>query len=358
MGSMKGAPFFMKKLTRFMSSMKFAIILLILIGLVSIVGTLIPQGKPDIFYQEQYSGIKSNLIMLLNINDVYHSWWYVALNILLCLSLLFCVVGRISPLIESIKHKGLIGNSKKIGSWLLHFGLILLIIFFGLNTIYAKDGIVYDVPGEIADVKEHNLLVEFVDFDIPLKDGQYVDQYKTTIRIYDTKNNLLEEGTVEVNHPMKAKGVQFTQSSYGYAVDVAMKTDNKDFGSAILYKNDYVVVPDEEIAIELVQFYPDYHVNEGAVTSGQIINPHVLYRFYIGKQLADMQMVSANDTVMIGEYEIKFSNPRMYSVLSTRTDPFIVGVAIGALLMFLGTAIVFLSPDKKDEKENKVVENT
>jgi cytochrome c biogenesis protein len=45
-----------KKIFRMFHSMKFGIVLLIVIGVLSIIGTIIPQNRSDVFYMENYHG--------------------------------------------------------------------------------------------------------------------------------------------------------------------------------------------------------------------------------------------------------------------------------------------------------------
>ena len=350
----------MKKIIQKLSSMTFAVILLVIIGLVSVAASLIPQWQATEFYLGKYGDTFGHLILFLGLDDAYGSLWYRGLFVLLVLSLFFCVVARIKPISQGIKRSGLVSMSRKIGSWFLHFGLILIIIFFGLNNQFAYEGRVYDVPGQTTRLKDQDILVEFHDFNIHLTENNYVDQYETNVRFLDLDGKELDHGQISVNNPMTINGVQFTQASYGYAVDVAITSDDQDFGSAVLYQGDYVIVSDERIAVEMVELYPDFIETEaGPGTASPLLNnPYILYRFYIGNGLADMGLVSADSTVEVEDYTITFSNPQMYSVLAARTDPFLWAVVLGCAFLFFGSVLAFFGPEKKSikEEENHVTE--
>ncbi len=329
--------------------MTFAVILLVIIGLVSVAATFIPQWQQAEFYTGKYGDSFGHLIMFLGLDDAYGSLWYRGLFLLLVLSLFFCVVARIKPISQGIRRVGVVGMARKIGSWFLHFGLILIIIFFGLNNYFAYEANIYDVPGNTSRLSGQDILVEFQDFNIHLTDDRFVDQYETKVRFTDLEGNTLDEGSISVNHPMTINGVQFTQASYGYAVDVAVQSSTADFGSAVLYQGDFVIVSDERIAVEMVELYPDYIQTEaGSATASPLLNnPYILYRFYIGNGLADMGLTSASSTVEVDDYTITFSNPQLYSVLAARTDPFLWAVVLGCILLFFGSVLAFFGPEKK-----------
>jgi len=65
----------MKFILNYFSSVKMAIILLIIITLASILGTLVPQLRTDAEYAIRY-GRLAPLLIQLEVTDLYHSWWY------------------------------------------------------------------------------------------------------------------------------------------------------------------------------------------------------------------------------------------------------------------------------------------
>ena len=79
----------MKKIGKFLFSMKFALIILVVFVLVCIAGSVIPQGDIEAVYRQAYPTM-GGLILALGMDDVFHVWWFVALTLLLCLNLLGC----------------------------------------------------------------------------------------------------------------------------------------------------------------------------------------------------------------------------------------------------------------------------
>jgi len=94
----------MKKFVRFLFSMKFAIILLLLLIAACVAGSLIPQGYVLSYYTQQYSTTLAGAIMLFGLNDVFHAPWFVVLTIVLCLNLLGCNLIRFPRLYRQMKE--------------------------------------------------------------------------------------------------------------------------------------------------------------------------------------------------------------------------------------------------------------
>ena len=70
---------FLVELWRNLHSMKLGIILLMIIGLLSIIGTVIPQENPLKYYETNYSQIVYEIIKAFSLYKVYDSWWFIAL---------------------------------------------------------------------------------------------------------------------------------------------------------------------------------------------------------------------------------------------------------------------------------------
>lgn len=76
------------------SSMKTAIVLLLLLAVVSVAGTLIPQGGPPNMYYQMYGPVKGWIINRFWLNNLYNSPAYNTLLALIGLNLLVCSINR------------------------------------------------------------------------------------------------------------------------------------------------------------------------------------------------------------------------------------------------------------------------
>ena len=80
--------------------MRFGLILLGLIIAVSLIGSLIPQNNEAMYYVRNYPDT-AQLILNLQLNRVFTSWYFILLVVLLCVNLIFCSILRIRRMPET-----------------------------------------------------------------------------------------------------------------------------------------------------------------------------------------------------------------------------------------------------------------
>ena len=96
----------MRKIWKALTSMKCAVILLVLLAALCALSSAIPQGQTYAYYANAYSERTAGLILWLRLDDAYHSWWFIALSAFLCLNLIFCNLVRLPELIRRTKRFG------------------------------------------------------------------------------------------------------------------------------------------------------------------------------------------------------------------------------------------------------------
>jgi cytochrome c biogenesis protein len=79
---------------KFFSSVKLAVVLLIILAIVSIIGTVIQQNESPDKYLLEYSQSTVQLFEMLGFFDMYHTWWFVLLLLLLTANLMVCSLER------------------------------------------------------------------------------------------------------------------------------------------------------------------------------------------------------------------------------------------------------------------------
>jgi cytochrome c biogenesis protein len=84
------------EIVAFFASVKLALVLLITLAIISILGTILPQGEPPAFYDQYYSPVSGKLIRFFQLYDMYHSWWFQWLLLLLTSNLIVCSLKRFS----------------------------------------------------------------------------------------------------------------------------------------------------------------------------------------------------------------------------------------------------------------------
>ncbi|MCK5680923.1 cytochrome c biogenesis protein ResB [bacterium] len=81
---------FAGQITAFFSSLKLTIFLLIILALVSIIGTVIPQNMMQGEYLKVYKESTYTILKAVGFLDMYHSWWFVLILTLLTVNLIAC----------------------------------------------------------------------------------------------------------------------------------------------------------------------------------------------------------------------------------------------------------------------------
>lgn len=85
----------MHSLWDFFCSLKLTMFLLISLAVISIIGTVIPQGIPPEEYLARISPAKIKLYKALGFFDMYHSWWFILLLYMLTVNLVACSFKRL-----------------------------------------------------------------------------------------------------------------------------------------------------------------------------------------------------------------------------------------------------------------------
>lgn len=97
----------------FFSSVKIAVILIIITLIASAVGTIFPQQRyipvpvPTeesiaLFYQQTY-GVLGKIYYTLGLHNLYSSWWFVTLLVMIGTSLVICSLDRVIPLYKALR---------------------------------------------------------------------------------------------------------------------------------------------------------------------------------------------------------------------------------------------------------------
>lgn len=102
----------------FFSSVKNAIIMIVLALIGSAIGTIFPQEKmipvmepPEVYYEKAY-GLIGKLYYTLGLYHIYSSWWFNTLLLMIGVSLVVCSLDRVVPLYRALKNQK-VKKSKK-----------------------------------------------------------------------------------------------------------------------------------------------------------------------------------------------------------------------------------------------------
>lgn len=101
-GTSKG---FLGEVNDFLCSIKLSIVVLIALAATSIFGTVIQQGKDHATYVQEYGAGVARVIEVMNLSDMYHSWWFQILLGLLLVNITFCSIRRLPHAIRLMKDR-------------------------------------------------------------------------------------------------------------------------------------------------------------------------------------------------------------------------------------------------------------
>ena len=86
----------LENIWKFFASVRLTIVLLLTLAATSIIGTLIPQNESPQNYLQAFGDFGYRLFDVLGFLDLYHSWWYQTLMLMVAVNILVCSIDRLS----------------------------------------------------------------------------------------------------------------------------------------------------------------------------------------------------------------------------------------------------------------------
>lgn len=95
-----------KKIVSFLGNVKLGVVYLILLAILSVLGsTYIKQGETYITYYKEYGEIPAKIIWITWLNNVFHSWYYQLLIVLVAIAVIFATIERFPAIYKSAYGK-------------------------------------------------------------------------------------------------------------------------------------------------------------------------------------------------------------------------------------------------------------
>lgn len=89
--------------TELLSSMRFAIALLTIICIASVIGTVLQQHEPAVNYTNQFGPFWAEVFLTLKLNAVYSAWWFLIILAFLVTSTSLCIARNTPKIIADLK---------------------------------------------------------------------------------------------------------------------------------------------------------------------------------------------------------------------------------------------------------------
>ena len=264
----------MRRLAVWLSDLRVAIVLLLLIALASAVGTGIPQGDPPASYVEAYGDtpwlglLNGEQVLQLQLDHVYSSGWFLALLAWLGLALILCSWRRQWPALqaarrwidyrtprqlsklaiaesrpcpdpaEALERLGAVLNARgwqlqpgdqrlaarkgvagRVGPLLVHTGMVLLMLGAVWGALAGNRLERFLAPERSLDLLARNgdnqLTITLQNFQVERDTAGRPEQFRSDLLLEGPGERLERE--ISVNHPLRHRGITIYQADWSLA---------------------------------------------------------------------------------------------------------------------------------------------
>ena len=262
---------------KFFVSIRLTVVLLLSLAATSVIGTLVPQNANPEAYFHEYGAFFYRLFDILNIFDMYHSWWFQLLLLLLICNIIACSIDRLAntwkvifpkettfklSTFEKLKQKESFSDSRKpeelekeytavfnkafglprvektdqgfslfaekgrwtrLGVYVVHSSILFLIAGAMIGSMFGFEGYVNIPEGQRADhVQIRNtdrsqhlgFEIQCNKFSLSTYKNGAPKEYRSSLTILENGKPVLTKDII-VNDPLRYKGISIFQSSYG-----------------------------------------------------------------------------------------------------------------------------------------------
>jgi len=211
-----------------LSSPEFVVKLLSFLAVASIIGTVFPQGERARDLISRMDPAALSFIELLQLTDIFHSFWFVAPGILLALNLVFCLYRRWSsvktaPLPGQETGEALkIPTAHRIPFFAIHGGILILLAGALLSRFLGIEAFM-EIP--VGEKMEKAFLHESgkpLDLGFQVRcDGFHLERYASGMpKEFRSELTFFRDSApvrkvnLLVNHPVSFDGITFYQSDF------------------------------------------------------------------------------------------------------------------------------------------------
>lgn len=369
----------MKKVWNFLRSMRFGMILLVLVSLVSFAGSIIPQNNEAMWYVNNYPNTHQ-WIFRLGADHLFSTWYFVAMVALLCGNLLLCSIVRIGKVrkaaaeqvrrashmptavelpteqLEKLQHhlqsahyqaneveEGTVWTKNHLGfygSFLTHLGILLIFVVGGivLSCTTNQDQSIY--PGESYVLKD-GTEVSVIDFRIEDETGRL--DFTSHIQVTAPNGSGGDVAEISVNHPYSFRNHKFYQQTYGTCGSITVQ-DASGAEDTFMVDEVCFLSADGVTGVWYEALYPGYVRDEAGnftlitSTAGAYTDP--LYQVLVcGEDGRSPVLAMPGESITVNDLTFTFNDPVSYPGIRIKTLP---SAIIGALYFAFALLIAAL----------------
>ena len=344
------------KFYSFLTSVRLAIILLIIIAVLCVVYTIVPQNQPMNTYIERYGNGLAAFLTLLGLDHIFSSPWAYVVVPLFMLNLGLCTLGRFTYARRRSK-KGL--RLDAWGSPVLHVGLCLVIVGTIISALMGKKEY-FEIPeGASTTVVTRSGKREIIIDDAEVEyyeDGITPKQYRSTFTLEGTDGSA-QKLQSEVNAPARYDGTSFLQQSFGYEATATLSTGTTDKTFTAKEEEWFSIYGTDENGVKLgISFYPEYGEEDGApvLKSMRDLNPRLLYMMTEAGNVVASGILTPGETQVIeAPLTITFDGYKAYTGMQVKYDPGIKVIFAGFVLCVIGLLMRYLLAGLYEAKQTE-----
>ena len=261
----------------FFASVRLTILLLLSLAGTSIIGTFIPQNKQPMEYLQAFGEFGYRLLSALDFFDMYRSWWFRLLIILLVLNIIICSIERLASIrkilfvktphfrrsrfqksrnrisfdddrspeklqtlfLPVLKQKFAYTHQEasdggiwlfaekwrwtRIGVYIVHLSVVILLLGSLVGSLLGFEGFVNIPENETVDsifLRQTGqafplpFAIRCDDFDVSFYDNGAPKEFRSSLTILEGDRIVLQKDII-VNDPLRYRGINLFQSSYG-----------------------------------------------------------------------------------------------------------------------------------------------
>jgi cytochrome c biogenesis protein len=396
------------RLWKLFASVKLTIVLLLTLATTSIIGTLIPQNEAPMAYFETFGAFLYRIFSLLGFFDMYHSWWFRALILVLVVNIVICSIDRLQatwktifvrhprfnpgryrqlknrieynhdteaeqlkalyqPVIarrfryhrteettEGFAIYGERGRWTRLGVYVVHFSVVLLLIGGLIGSIFGFEGFVNIAEGESAEsiqLRNNNQKLQLGfevrcdDFYVDFYDSGAPKEFRSSLTILKQGKTVVQKDII-VNDPLRYEGISFFQASYGNLPTNEVILNFTSKATGMLYSkrvslNTSIVIPEDLGSFVLKKHtrqanFRGHNIGEAFIGVLTPPNGNPVEITLPLKFPSFDRMRKGNVFIAIADFV-----PRYYTGLQVSKDPGVWVVYVGFILMIIGIYITF-----------------
>ena len=399
------------RMRRWILSMRTGLIVLVILAVASLIGVIFTQGANPEEYVARFGETGYRILGGLGFLNVFHVWWYKALLFLLIYLVTACSLRRARTILRSafgssfrFDEKDLPGQSGReeiklrrpiaetaetvrsflsergyraasemrggercslfaargrlcrLGTLSIHLSLALILAGGYVAVAAGNRYLQWAAEGEIFRVRRAGFEVQVNSFDIVTTEEGRIKDYLADLTVLEAGREVMRR-VVEVNKPLKYKGINIYQSSYRRdprSVEEALFRLEDDEGNVLAERlvlpfREPTPVPGADLTVEVLDYAADFVMDvktrEVASRSAEPFNPAIKVRYETSGGepyeewlfLSGMAMPRDEDL----PYRLRFLmlDPTWLTGLEVAHQPGLILVWIGFALMSVGTIL-------------------